>query len=154
MTRRHAARARAGFPEADLGVIAAIVEEKALEAKRLEEMANSPMLSPTASISSASVVHVSPKSSARGRGRGLSRGRSSMHDVMQMARSTQAQMAALPDRGVYPGLEGLSATPPAKSVEGKSGQIYSSTSVGCLKPHHQPRRFAIDLVESGARAAA
>lgn len=40
----------------------------------------------------------------------------------------------------------LSARPPPEVI-GPSGQVYRSTSIFCLRPHQQPRRAAIYLVE-------
>ena len=56
-------------------------------------------------------------------------------------------MAARP---ATPGLEGLYRAPPAAAVRGPSGATYHSTSLGCLRPHHWPRRLAISLIEHGA----
>ena len=38
------------------------------------------------------------------------------------------------------------------AVQGDSGWVYHSTSLGCLKPHHFPRRMAIMPVKTTRRA--
>ena len=50
-------------------------------------------------------------------------------------------------RPATPGLEGLDQTPPAEAVRGPSGATYHSTSLGCFRPHHWPRKMAIALIE-------
>ena len=45
-------------------------------------------------------------------------------------------------------LSALDELPPPKKVEGPSGREYHSTSLFCLRVHHQPRRAAIMVVES------
>ena len=52
----------------------------------------------------------------------------------------------LPD--VLPDLSALEDVAPPTEVVGPSGRIYRSTSLGCLRPAHPPRRHAIRLVES------
>ena len=43
---------------------------------------------------------------------------------------------------------GLERDHPADEVVGDSGKLYISTSLFCLRPHHQPRKSAIYIVES------
>lgn len=45
-------------------------------------------------------------------------------------------------------LSALLSPDPPEEVLGPSGQVYRSTSLGCLRPHQQPRRFAIFVVRS------
>ena len=49
---------------------------------------------------------------------------------------------------VYAPVSALSGSKPPAVVRGNSGWIYHSTSLGCLKPYHWPRRLAINVVES------
>ena len=49
---------------------------------------------------------------------------------------------------VYPDTSALGSSNPPSIVKGASGWIYHSTSLGCLKPYHFPRRLAINVVES------
>ncbi len=55
---------------------------------------------------------------------------------------------AFEEEKVYPGVSMLSSSNPPSIVKGASGWIYHSTSLGCLRPYHFPRRFAINVVES------
>jgi len=48
----------------------------------------------------------------------------------------------------YPPISQLGTSHPPAIVQGASGWIYHSTSLGCLRPHHFPRRIAIGVVES------
>jgi len=47
-----------------------------------------------------------------------------------------------------PPLSALLEDPPALEVMGPSKRLYVSTSLCCLRPHHQPRRAAIFFVEA------
>lgn len=49
---------------------------------------------------------------------------------------------------VYAPVSALSTSSPPSIVKGDSGWIYHSTSYGCLRPYHFPRRLAINVVES------
>ena len=58
------------------------------------------------------------------------------------------QELAFEEEKVYPPVSALSTSNPPAVVKGESGWIYHSTSLGCLKPYHLPRRMAINVVES------
>ena len=51
----------------------------------------------------------------------------------------------LEEEASYPDLDALSTG--AEAVQGPSGWVYHSTSFGCLRPFHWPRRLAIRIVE-------
>ena len=55
---------------------------------------------------------------------------------------------AFEEEKVYPPVSMLASSNPPSVVKGKSGWIYHSTSLGCLRPYHLPRRLAINVVES------
>lgn len=55
---------------------------------------------------------------------------------------------AFEEEKVYPPVHMLASSNPPSVVKGKSGWIYHSTSLGCLRPYHLPRRLAINVVES------
>ena len=55
---------------------------------------------------------------------------------------------ALPEEIVYAPTSTLAGANPPMMAQGPSGWIYHSTSLGCLRPHHFPRRLAINIVES------
>ena len=48
----------------------------------------------------------------------------------------------------YPPLTELKNGDPPKAVQGPSGWVYHSTSLGCLRPHHCIRSLAIHVIES------
>ena len=54
----------------------------------------------------------------------------------------------LEEEPVYPPISALGSSNPPAAVQGDSGWVYHSTSLGCLKPHHLPRRIAIATVEA------
>ena len=56
---------------------------------------------------------------------------------------------ALPEEIVYAPISTLASSNPPMMAQGPSGWIYHSNSLGCLRPHHFPRRVAINIVESG-----
>lgn len=56
---------------------------------------------------------------------------------------------ALPEEVVYAPTSALATSNPPQVAQGPSGWVYHSTSLGCLRPHHFPRRIAINVVESG-----
>ena len=51
-------------------------------------------------------------------------------------------------RQPVPGLEGLSARPPASIVTGPSGWVYQGKSLLCLPPHSAPRLIFIHIIEA------
>ena len=53
----------------------------------------------------------------------------------------------LMEKPVHPGLEALNQRRPAPVVQGPSGWIYHSTSLGCLRPHSCLRWMAIHIIE-------
>jgi hypothetical protein len=55
---------------------------------------------------------------------------------------------AYEEESVYPPTSALGSANPPSSAQGPSGWVYHSTSLGCLRPHHFPRRVAIMTVES------
>ena len=55
---------------------------------------------------------------------------------------------ALPEEIVYAPISTLASSNPPMMAQGPSGWIYHSTSLFCLRPHHFPRRVAINIVES------
>ena len=58
------------------------------------------------------------------------------------------QELSFEEEKVYAPVSALSNVNPPSIVQGGSGWIYHSTSFGCLKPYHFPRRLAINVVES------
>lgn len=54
----------------------------------------------------------------------------------------------LEEETVYAPISALGTSNPPASAQGPSGWVYHSTSLGCLRPHHFPRRIAIMTVES------
>ena len=54
----------------------------------------------------------------------------------------------LEEKKVYPPTAALWSRRPPPVTQGPSGWIYHSTSLGCLRPHHLPRRIAIVVIES------
>ena len=54
------------------------------------------------------------------------------------------------DELILPPHTELGARPPPVAVQGTSGWVYHSTSLLCLRPHHWPRRLAINTVEHSA----
>ena len=52
----------------------------------------------------------------------------------------------MPPRRETGGLETLDDEPPVERVKGKE-RLYSSTSIFCLRPGHEPRKSAIRFVE-------
>ena len=55
---------------------------------------------------------------------------------------------AFEEETVYAPISALQSSYPPAAAQGPSGWIYHSTSLGCLRPHHFPRRLAIMTVES------
>jgi hypothetical protein len=55
---------------------------------------------------------------------------------------------AFQEEAVHAPITALASANPPNSVQGPSGWIYHSTSLGCLRPHHLPRRLAIMTVEN------
>ena len=55
---------------------------------------------------------------------------------------------AFEEETVYAPISALQSSYPPAAAQGPSGWIYHSTSLGCLRPHHFPRRIAINVVES------
>lgn len=53
----------------------------------------------------------------------------------------------LEEQAMYPDVDKLGTSQPPSAAQGVSGWIYHSTSLGCLKPYHFPRRLAIMTVE-------
>ena len=71
-----------------------------------------------------------------------------MLDVMRGAKDAKPETQfSLPEKKRI-GLEGMDMEPPAPIITGPSGRIYHSRSFLCMRPHHEPRRTAICVLES------
>ena len=74
--------------------------------------------------------------------------RESMCGVMLRAGKTSKRLGLLARKDAKTTDEQLNAQQPAESVTGRSGKVYQSKSLFCLRPGDEPRASAIRLVES------